>query len=302
MLNPLHHALPSSESSNQAIAVLSGTSSKRGIRILDVSAEYAHFWGGEREEWLGALPKIVRREVENQQLLDQLDGTLMKGELSTGDSISGIDQSDGSLSAGVASAFIEWRITAMQMPGYAEKVLILTQRDISKRVEKEAELKRLATTDMLTGLINRARFDYLIKHEIGRLNRYIRPFSLIMLDVDYFKSINDSLGHDAGDQVLAALSKLLEENLREADYCARWGGEEFIILAPETTLAKAVKLADKVRHRIRCSHFPGVGRVTVSMGVVEVIPHESQKSVMKRVDNALYRAKEKGRDRVEFEL
>lgn len=301
MLKPLHHASLSSESSNQAIAVLSGTSSKRGIRILDVSAEYAHFWGGEREEWLGALPKIVRREVENQQLLDQLGGALMKGELRTGDSLSGVDQSEGNLSAGVVSAFIEWHITAMEMPGYAEKVLVLTQRDISKRVEKETELKRLATTDMLTGLINRARFDYLIKHEIGRLNRYIRPFSLIMLDVDYFKLINDSLGHDAGDQVLAALSKLLEENLREADYCARWGGEEFIILAPETTLAQAVKLADKVRHRIRCSHFPGAGRVTVSMGVVEVIPHETQQSVMKRVDNALYRAKEKGRDRVEFE-
>ncbi|WFE69960.1 GGDEF domain-containing protein [Halomonas sp. M1] len=301
MLKPLHHSPPSNESSNQAIAVLSGKPTKRGIRILDVSAEYAHFWGGERDEWLGALPKIVRREVENQQLLDQLGGALMKGELRTGDSLSGVDQSEGNLSAGVASAFIEWRITAMEMPGYAEKVLVLTQRDISKRVEKETELKRLATTDMLTGLINRARFDYLIKHEIGRLNRYIRPFSLIMLDVDYFKSVNDSLGHDVGDQVLATLSKLLEENLRESDYCARWGGEEFMILAPETALAQAVKLADKVRQRIRCSHFPGAGSVTVSMGVVEVTPHETQQSVMKRVDNALYRAKEKGRDRVEFE-
>ncbi|WP_301583793.1 GGDEF domain-containing protein [Halomonas alkaliantarctica] len=288
-----------SEPSSQATAVLSRQPNGDGIRILDVSDEYAQFWGGSRHQWLGSAPKIVHHEAKNQRLLSRLHNALDSGELSVGCSISGLD--DGKRTPNVAGcSVIEWRITAMNVPGYTGNVLILVQRDISKRVEKEAELKRLATTDMLTGLINRSRFDYLLKHEIGRFNRYVRPFSLIMLDIDHFKLINDNQGHDVGDQVLAALAKLLEDNLRAADYCARWGGEEFMILAPETSLKQAVKLADKIRCCIRKAQFPSIGSVTVSLGVVEVTPDESQQSVMKRADNALYQAKEKGRDAVVY--
>lgn len=287
-----------SEPSSQAVAVLSGLPEGEGIRVLDVSAEYVQFWGGERDHWLGAEPKIVHQTSANKQLLNQLNSALACGKLSLGCSMSGLDHADEAPRSTAPRPLIEWRVTAMSMPGYAGNVLVLVQRDITKRVEKEAELKRLATTDMLTGLMNRSRFDHLLKHELGRLNRYVRPFSLIMLDIDYFKTINDSQGHDVGDQVLRALATLLEDNLRTADYCARWGGEEFMILAPETSLEQAAQLAEKVRQRIRTAEFPGAERVTISLGVAEATPSDTAKSVMKRVDNALYQAKEHGRDRV----
>ncbi|GGC93425.1 GGDEF domain-containing protein [Vreelandella lutescens] len=290
--------LPLSEPSSQAVAVLSGLPEGEGIRILDVSAEYVQFWGGERDHWLGAEPKIVHQTAANKQLLHQLNSALACGKLSLGCSMSGLDHADEAPCSNAPRPLIEWRVTAMSMPGYADNVLVLVQRDITKRVEKEAELKRLATTDMLTGLMNRSRFDHLLKHELGRLNRYVRPFSLIMLDIDYFKTINDSQGHDVGDQVLRALATLLEDNLRTADYCARWGGEEFVILAPETSLKQAAQLAEKIRQRIRNASFPGADPVTVSLGVAEAAARDTIKSVMKRVDNALYQAKESGRDRV----
>ncbi|BBI53947.1 hypothetical protein HORIV_63680 [Vreelandella olivaria] len=151
---------------------------------------------------------------------------------------------------------------------------------------------------MLTGLVNRSQFDAVLKSEVSRQHRYARPLSLIMLDLDFFKQINDSHGHDVGDQVLVALAGLLKRNLRKADCCARWGGEEFMLLAPETSLEQAVRLAEKIRGAIKHTDFPIQGSVTASFGVVEVHSQESVKSVMKRVDNALYLAKEKGRDRV----
>ncbi|WP_447555060.1 GGDEF domain-containing protein [Vreelandella sp. EE22] len=301
MLKPLITSTPpANESNSQAIAVLGCQTGSSNLRILDVSDDYSRFWGGERDRWLGALPKIVGREGENQKLLRTLSQALVKGELGDGYSLSGLDKSGWPLSTGKVAMLIEWRVTAMTMPGYTERVLVLVQRDISKRVEKEAELERLATTDMLTGLYNRARFDALLKKEISRLSRYTRPFSLIMLDIDFFKAINDNHGHDVGDQVLAGLGKLLKENLRKADSCARWGGEEFMILAPETSLEQAVQLAEKIRYRIKETQFSQAGRVTVSLGVIEARPNESQKSVMKRADNALYMAKEEGRDRVSY--
>lgn len=287
-----------SEPSSQAVAMLGRWPEGGGLRVLDVSEEYVQFWGGDRNRWLGASPKIVHQAAANEQLLSQLDHALSTGELKVGYSLSGLAHEEEALLSKAPRPLIEWRITAMSMPGYASTVLVLVQRDITRRVEKEAELKRLATTDMLTGLMNRSRFDYLLKHELGRLSRYVRPFSLIMLDIDYFKTINDSQGHDVGDQVLRALATLLETNLRSADYCARWGGEEFIILAPETPREQAAKLAEKIRQRIASASFPGADRVTVSLGVAEAAAHDTPKSMMKRVDNALYHAKESGRDRV----
>jgi len=194
--------------------------------------------------------------------------------------------------------YIEWRITAMGVRHNDAITLVLTQRDVTDQVEKETQLERLAKTDMLTGLVNRSHFDTVLKSEFNRQHRYSRPLSLIMLDLDYFKNINDNYGHDVGDQVLIELAHLLKRNLRKADCCARWGGEEFMLLAPETSLEQAVRLADKIRAAISHTAFPIKGSVTASFGVVEVNPKESIKSVMKRADDALYLAKDKGRDQV----
>ncbi|MGP9764210.1 GGDEF domain-containing protein [Halomonas sp. AOP13-D3-9] len=297
-----HYARPGQDADGEepghAVAILSVQGSSPGIHIVDVNTDYQRLWGGSREDWLGAAPIIVQQEAANRQIFDQLHDALnplLNDAENFFEGIGGLElnrRHDGS------RRYVEWRITAMGVRHNDSITLVLTQRNVTEQMEKEAQLERLATTDMLTGLVNRSQFDALLKSEISRRNRYARPLSLIMLDIDYFKQINDCHGHDVGDQVLVALAGLLKCNLRKSDCCARWGGEEFMLLAPETSLEQAVRLADKIRGAIKHTAFPIQGSVTASFGVVEVHSQESVKSVMKRVDNALYLAKEKGRDRV----
>ncbi|QNI04322.1 diguanylate cyclase [Halomonas sp. SH5A2] len=294
-----HYARPGPEDGGKppghAVAILSMARDSRRVQVLDVNTDYQRLWGGAREEWLGATPNVVEQEAANQQILARLDDALKTNAEHDFEGIGGREvsrQHDGS------RRHIEWRITAMGGYQHDAITLVLTQRDVTEQVENEAQLKRLATTDMLTGLVNRSQFDTSLKSELSRQDRYARPLSLIMLDIDYFKDINDGYGHDVGDQVLVELANLLKGNLRQADYCARWGGEEFMLLTPETPLENAVHLADKIRRVINTASFPVSGPVTASFGVVEAQPQESVKSIMKRVDHALYLAKDKGRDQV----
>ncbi|MBS3804193.1 MAG: diguanylate cyclase, partial [Oleiphilaceae bacterium] len=171
-------------------------------------------------------------------------------------------------------------------------------KDVTQRVQKEKELKRVAATDILTGLINRWSFDEVLREEIERTRRHGRPLSLIMVDIDHFKEVNDACGHDVGDDVLVQLCGILRVNLRVGDHFARWGGEEFMILTPETDLEQAKALANKLRETIKETPFPDVGTLTASFGVVHVRPGEPVKTLLKRVDRLLYEAKEQGRDRV----
>lgn len=286
---------PDDERPGHAVAILSVQERLPGIRIVDVNTDYQRLWGGRREEWLGASPIVVEQEAANQQIIAELCDELNAQVNSGFEGISGREVSrrhDGS------RRHIEWRITAMGPCCNSAMTLVLTQRDVTEQIEKEDQLKRLATTDMLTGLVNRSHFDAVLKSEANRQHRYARPLSLIMVDIDYFKTINDSHGHDVGDQVLVEFAHLLKCNLRQADCCARWGGEEFMLLAPETSLEQALRLADKIRVAIKTHSFAAQVGVTASFGVVEVHAHESVTSVMKRVDNALYLAKERGRDQV----
>ena len=297
-----HYARPGQDADGEepghAVAILSVKGSAPGVHIVDVITDYQRLWGGSREEWLGAAPIIVQQEAANRQIFDQLHDALnplLNDAESFFEGIGGLEvnrRHDGS------RRYVEWRITAMGVRHNDTITLVLTQRNVTEQMEKEAQLERLATTDMLTGLVNRAQFDAVLKSEVNRQHRYARPLSLIMLDLDYFKQINDRHGHDVGDQVLVALADLLKCTLRKADCCARWGGEEFMLLAPETSLEQAVRLANKIRDAIKHTAFPIQGSVTASFGVVEVHSQDSVKSLMERVDNALYLAKEEGRDQV----
>ncbi len=176
-----------------------------------------------------------------------------------------------------------------------------------KVVERTAELskvkdnfKKLATTDELTSMHNRYSIMNILSSEVSRCNRYKTPLSLIMYDVDFFKNVNDTYGHDVGDSVLASLSSLVMKNLRDVDIVGRYGGEEFLIILPNTILENAKQYAERLRKEVEAYSFETVGNLTISMGVVEIEPSENMNEIFKRVDNLLYASKNSGRNRISF--
>lgn len=175
---------------------------------------------------------------------------------------------------------------------------IATIRDITLRKQAEAHLQQLATTDTLTGIFNRRRFNELLEADIARHQRYHSPLSLIFFDIDHFKQVNDTYGHQAGDQVLVQLTALVSGSIRTTDALARWGGEEFIILTSGCNLDCARQLAEKLRMAIERLSLPEVGLITCSFGVAEFREGDDQDALVKRVDQCLYQAKESGRNRV----
>ena len=170
-------------------------------------------------------------------------------------------------------------------------------------LETRSRFEKMAITDKLTGLYNRYKFYQVANQEFNRAKRHNRPLSLILFDIDWFKKINDTYGHDVGDLVLRRIAKLLRTNLRKYDLVFRWGGEEFIILAPETDAKGAMRIAEKIRTLIASHAFEGAGNVTVSLGVAELTPQDKEvDAIIKRADNALYISKKEGRNRATLSL
>lgn len=175
-----------------------------------------------------------------------------------------------------------------------------TERDITARKWAEEEIKLLATTDTLTGIANRRKFNLQLDKELERARRYGSALSLIMYDIDHFKRVNDTFGHDAGDCVLKDLTAMVKTNIRAVDLVARWGGEEFMILMPQSDETAAGIAAEKLRTRIEQHYFDQVGNLTVSFGMTSFVINDNSNTILKRADDALYHAKEKGRNRVEI--
>ena len=174
------------------------------------------------------------------------------------------------------------------------------------QMEKRLQLQQLAqqlrsqaTTDPLTGLFNRLKFDQALAVEMARAERYKAPLSLALYDVDGFKKVNDTFGHQAGDKVLAQLAALVASNCRSSDTIARWGGEEFAIMLPGSDERMAQQVMEKLRAAIEEADFAAVGRVTCSFGVTQFADGDTPEVLLARADDALYRAKVNGRNRVE---
>jgi len=177
---------------------------------------------------------------------------------------------------------------------------IINQIAISRN---NAELKRLATTDSLTGAFNRRHFLELAGKEFARMRRYRHAVSCLMMDIDHFKRVNDSYGHDVGDRAIIATAQMAKQALRTEDVFGRIGGEEFAAMLPMTRLDKAEQVAERLRLAIAGMRLPLESgeplAFTVSIGLVEVAPdRESFEQAMKRADQALYQAKHEGRNRV----
>jgi diguanylate cyclase (GGDEF)-like protein len=178
------------------------------------------------------------------------------------------------------------------------KARILAELANIKLQRALTELELLASTDKLTGAWNRRYFEQIASAEMNRVARHNQPLSLLILDIDYFKSINDKYGHQIGDAVIAGVAHLIKNNIRTSDILTRWGGEEFVILAPSTSISEAAELADRLRLVVTKHSFSKVENVTVSFGVAQFQAGENLDDCLKRADDALYQAKNSGRNTV----
>jgi len=173
-----------------------------------------------------------------------------------------------------------------------------TNRDVTDQKRIEEQLQHLSTTDPLTGAYNRRMFIELLERELQRARRYGTVFSLLMFDIDYFKKVNDRYGHDAGDRVLVEVVEICRGTVRTTDILARWGGEEFMVLMPQTESDKARSMAERLRKAVAHHAFADIESLTVSVGVTSLRQLDTIDVLLKRVDEALYAAKKAGRNRV----
>ena len=201
----------------------------------------------------------------------------------------------------IKGASLEEKIFAINVDYYENKddYYVFSLTDITKLKEKSNLLEYQASHDKLTGLFNRNRFDELYEKEIKRARRYNNDLSLILFDIDNFKMINDSYGHQTGDEVLKEIAKIILGNVREQDINVRWGGEEFLILLPQTNLLGAFTVANKIRTSIETNVFTTNSlNITASFGVTQLLENDDESSFIARSDKFLYEAKKTGKNKV----
>ena len=257
---------------------------------------FREFFGVDSKAWLGhSAEEMLGRHLPAEELDSDcrvLDGSSLREEF----------ESQIPDAHGRARTLLVTK-AALPADGVVPNGIIGMATDITDRKGLEKELRRLATTDPLTGVCNRRQFTTLAHQELERAHRYDTALAVIMLDVDHFKTINDSWGHASGDEVLRTLTVTMAGELREVDILGRMGGEEFAILLPQTDLAGAWQVAERLRMAIVAMRLPvaeGVLRITASLGVAERQNGETVfDNLLGRADRALYRAKQGGRNQAQ---
>ena len=189
-----------------------------------------------------------------------------------------------------------WTYTIKKEKRKTELLLIKLEFARNQLKEKNKELKHIARTDKLTELYNRVKLDDALIKELSRANRYNHPLGIILIDIDNFKQVNDTYGHLVGDMVLIDLAKILKEYTRDIDIAGRWGGEEFMIICPETNIKGVNKLAHLLKEKIETYNFPEVRNITASFGISQFRIKDSPDDLILKADEALYKAKNAGRN------
>ena len=181
------------------------------------------------------------------------------------------------------------------------EVMASTAANALRNAQLFEEVEHRARTDFLTGLPNHRFFQATLSGELGRAQRHNHALSLLIIDLDFLKEVNDRFGHPSGDMVIKSIAELIRATCREIDFAARYGGEEFTVILPETPLSGAIQVADRIRERIASEKFPGIGNITASIGISNYPVNALSKEDLIRVaDQALYVAKNGGRDRVAY--
>ena len=200
---------------------------------------------------------------------------------------------DGRVIGTFALSSVEQR----QPSTFHDRLLKMCSSAVSILLERK-ELRRLSVTDKLTGLWNRVKLDQGLHAQRASYSVYGETYSVMLIDIDHFKSINDSYGHNVGDTVLVEIAKVLRDNIRPRDLVGRWGGEEFMVLLPNSGDGKALEIGEEIRMAVKNYNFGQAGELTISIGICEVQENLRTLEVVDRADRALYKAKASGRDRV----
>ncbi len=258
--------------------------------ITEVSEAFCKISGYSKEELIGRSHNLVRHPDMPSTLYEEMWTSLKKG-ISWYGEIKNISKKG-----------VDYWVEAIIAPRYNEEYHLMGYTAIHHNITDKKRVEELSITDRLTGLYNRLKLDELFAYYLSIAKRHQTPLSIILLDIDKFKLVNDTYGHQVGDSLLQCIAKLLKTNVRFEDAVGRWGGEEFLILLPETNAADACILAEKLRGLIATENFAYAGNRTASFGVATYHLADDETSMVARADEALYRAKEKGRNRVEIEI
>ena len=253
--------------------------------ITDVNKAFCRTIGYTKEELIGKTHNIMKHPDNHNIYFKELWETISKDNKWSGE-ITNLKKDKTPI---IFTVHIE--------PVFEDDVKI-GYRSISEDITDKKRIEELSVTDKLTGLYNRLKLDELMLIKIEEFSRYKTEFSIILIDIDDFKMVNDTYGHDVGDYVLQTLANILKENVRISDIVSRWGGEEFIIVCSNTDLADCKVIAENLRVLVEETNFEKVGRKTISLGITQFHENDDAKSIFKRADDALHEAKSKGKNRV----
>lgn len=252
-------------------------------KIVDVNEAFCKKIGYKKTDLIGQSHKMMRHPNMTKKYFNDLWLTIKNNKTWSGE-IQNLTKDNRNI---YFNTVIEPLYKDMKKIGY---------RSISEDITDKKRIEELSITDKLTGLYNRLKIDEVLNNQIEYSKRYKVSFCVILIDIDNFKMINDTYGHDKGDYVLSEISTILKQNIRKTDSVGRWGGEEFFILCPNTDKEDCFLIAESIRKNVESHSFWDISKLTISLGLTSFLDNDNSLTIFKRVDNALYKAKDNGKN------
>lgn len=268
-------------------SVITSTTDLEG-KIVNISSAMANISGYKKEELIGKKHSILKSGKMSNETYKDLWDTIKKGMVWNGEVQNKTKENN-----------YFWLKLSI-LPHYDINNALDGYISIAEDATDKKAIEYISEHDKLTTLNNRARLDFVLEQEFFKSLRYSNPLSIILIDIDYFKKVNDEHGHLIGDMVLIELSNIIKKSVRKSDTAGRWGGEEFLIIATETDLNGALQLAENLRKNVDEFRFKKVNRATISIGVAELEAQDTIETILKRADDNLYKAKDSGRNCIKF--
>ncbi|MFT6986694.1 MAG: diguanylate cyclase (GGDEF)-like protein/PAS domain S-box-containing protein, partial [Psychromonas sp.] len=283
----LRETLDDLQRSNQVLDnnIMSSATDRNGI-ITRASQAFCTVTGYNFGELQGKTHALIKHPETEKEVYENLWRTIKNGQVWRGE-IRNRKKSGN-----------DYWCSMVITPQFDIDGTIIGYTEISQDITSRKEIEILSITDALTQLYNRRKIDQILEAEMARFNRYQQVFSVVLLDLDHFKQVNDTYGHQIGDHVLTETAQCLVKNTREIDYTGRWGGEEFLLILTATDVTGAAVIAEKLRGVINQQDFQPVKQLSASFGVAQCQANEPLAKLISRVDTALYKAKSEGRNRV----